>query len=497
MLPMIFQRQRFVLIALLVAGAFFMENLDGTVIATALPQMAPALRTTPIALSAGMTAYMLTLAVFIPISGWVADRFGSRTVFAAAIAIFTLSSILCGLSNQLWQFTAARVLQGFGGAMMVPVGRLVVLRNTEKKDLMQSIAYIVWPGLVAPILGPPVGGFITTYASWRWIFFLNVPLGVLGILLTFVLVPNHRTDERNPLDWLGFLLSGLSCFSLMYGLGFMEQQPIAWLKVGALWTLSIGCAGLVALHARRHPFPLIDLSALRIPTFATVIFGGSLFRVAIGTTPFLLPMMFQVGFGMSAFTSGLLMIALFAGNLGMKTFTSPILRRFGFRSVLIANGVLAALSLAACSFLTANLPKMLIAAVLFLGGLCRSMQFTSLTTLAFADIPSEKLTRANTFLSTVSQMSMGMGVGVGAVILHVAALVHGRAATAAGVPTTHALTRSGVDLTVADFHLAFLLVGAIALVAIADCFKLERDAGTVVSGHQPGGLPYAQQSGSN
>jgi MFS family permease len=283
----------------------------------------------------------------------------------------------------------------------------------------------------------------------------------------------------------------------MYGLGFMEQQPIAWLKVGALWTLSIGCAGLVALHARRHPFPLIDLSALRIPTFATVIFGGSLFRVAIGTTPFLLPMMFQVGFGMSAFTSGLLMIALFAGNLGMKTFTSPILRRFGFRSVLIANGVLAALSLAACSFLTANLPKMLIAAVLFLGGLCRSMQFTSLTTLAFADIPSEKLTRANTFLSTVSQMSMGMGVGVGAVILHVAALVHGRAATAAGVPTTHALTRSGVDLTVADFHLAFLLVGAIALVAIADCFKLERDAGTVVSGHQPGGLPCAQQSGSN
>ena len=195
---MFFQRQRFVFISLLVAGAFFMENLDGTVIATALPQMAPAFHATPIALSAGMSAYMLTLAVFIPISGWVADRFGSRTVFAAAIAGFTLSSILCGMSHSLWQFTAARVLQGIGGAMMVPVGRLVVLRNTEKKDLMQSIAYIVWPGLVAPILGPPVGGFITTYASWRWIFFLNVPLGAIGILLTFVLVPNHRVDERNP-----------------------------------------------------------------------------------------------------------------------------------------------------------------------------------------------------------------------------------------------------------------------------------------------------------
>ena len=479
---MIFQRQRFVLIALLVAGAFFMENLDGTVIATALPQMAPALHTSPIALSAGMTAYMLTLAVFIPISGWVADRFGSRTVFAAAIAMFTFSSILCGLSNQLWQFAAARVLQGIGGAMMVPVGRLVVLRNTEKKDLMQSIAYIVWPGLVAPILGPPIGGFITTYASWRWIFFLNVPLGVLGILLTFVLVPNHRVDEKNPLDWLGFLLSGLSCFSLMYGLDFMEQHPIAWLKVGALWTLSAGSAGLTVLHARRHPFPLIDLSALRIPTFATVIFGGSLFRVAIGTTPFLLPMMFQVGFGMSAFASGLLMIALFAGNLGMKTVTTPILRRFGFRRVLVVNGALAALSIVACGLLTANMPKMLIAAVLFLGGLCRSMQFTSLNTLAFADIPSEGMTRANTFLSAVAQMSMGMGVGVGAVALQAAALIRGRAPTV---------------LTVADFHLAFFLVGAIALVAIADCVKLQRDAGAIVSGHQSGSSSYAQQPSSD
>jgi EmrB/QacA subfamily drug resistance transporter len=481
MLTMSFQRQSFAPITLLVAGAFFMENLDGTVIATALPQMALALHATPIALSAGMSAYMLTLAVFIPISGWIADRFGSRTVFATAIAIFTLSSILCGLSHQLWQFTAARVVQGMGGAMMVPVGRLVVLRNTEKKDLMQSISYIVWPGLVAPILGPPVGGFITTYASWRWIFFLNVPLGFLGILLTLVLVPNHQADERNPLDWLGFFLSGLSCFSLMYGLDFMEQQPIAWLKVGAFWTLSIGCAALVALHARHHAFPLIDLSALRIPTFATVIFGGSLFRIAIGTTPFLLPMMFQVGFGMSAFTSGLLMIALFAGNLGMKTLTTPILRRFGFRSVLITNGTLAALSIFAFSLLTANMPTMLIAAVLFLGGLCRSMQFTSLSTLAFADIPSEKLTGANTFLSAVAQMTMGMGVGVGAVILHLAALLRGGAASV---------------LTVVDFHRAFLLVGVIALAAIVDCFKLELDAGAVVSGHRSGGSPYAQQPGS-
>jgi EmrB/QacA subfamily drug resistance transporter len=468
---MSFHRQRFVLISFLVAGAFFMENLDGTVIATALPQMAPALHSSPIALSAGMSAYMLTLAVFIPISGWVADRFGSRTVFATAISIFTFSSILCGMSHQLWQFTAARVLQGMGGAMMVPVGRLVVLRNTEKKDLMQSIAYIVWPGLVAPILGPPVGGFITTYATWRWIFFLNVPLGILGILLTFVLVPNHRVEESSPLDWLGFLLSGLSCFCLMYGLDFMEQQPIPWSKVGALWALSAGFGGLVALHDRRHPFPLIDLSALRIPTFSVVIIGGSLFRTAIGTAPFLLPMMFQVGFGMNAFASGLLMIALFAGNLGMKTVTTPILRRFGFRNVLITNGALAALSLAAYGFLTAGMPKLLIAVVLFLGGLCRSMQFTSLSTLAFADVPSEKISRANTFFSTATQMSFGMGIGVGAVALHAAALLHGTAPT---------------NLTVSEFHLAFFLIGGIALVGIVDCFKLAPDAGAIVSGRQTG-----------
>jgi len=464
------RRPRFVLIALLVASAFFMENLDGTVIATALPQMAPPLRTTAIALSTGMSAYMLTLAVFIPLSGWIADRFGARTIFCLAIAIFTLSSILCGLSSRLWEFTAARVLQGIGGSMMVPVGRLVVLRNTEKKDLIHSIAYITWPGLVAPILGPPLGGFITTYASWRWIFFLNVPLGIAGIVLAAVLVPNHRADERQSLDWLGFLLSGLSCFSLMYGLDFMGQRQIPWREVGLLWSFSALCALLAVLQARRHPHPLIDLSALRIPSFAVMIFGGSLFRIAIGATPFLLPMLFQVGFGMNAFASGLLMLALFAGNLGMKSITTPVLRRFGFRPVLLTNGLLAAFSIFVYGLLLPAMPKALMAAVLFFSGLCRSMQFTSLNTLAFADVPAERMTGANTFASTMMQMTMGMGIGVGAVALHMAALAHGRDTTA---------------LQVADFHLAFFLIAAIALIAVLDFLKLDRNAGSVVSGHRP------------
>ena len=206
------------LIAMLVAGAFFMENLDGTVIATALPQMGNSFHVSPVDLNMGMTAYLLMLAVFIPISGWVADRFGARTVFAAAIAVFTVSSILCGLSGGLWQFTGARIIQGIGGAMMVPVGRLVVLRTTEKHNLVRSIAYITWPGLVAPILGPPVGGFITTYASWHWIFFLNVPLGVIGITLAVLWITNSKADQHKPFDWTGFGLSSTACTSFMYGL---------------------------------------------------------------------------------------------------------------------------------------------------------------------------------------------------------------------------------------------------------------------------------------
>jgi len=463
------EEHRYVLIALLVAGAFFMEHLDATVIATALPQMAQSFGTTAIALSTGMSAYMLTLAVFIPMSGWIADRFGARTVFGLAITIFTSASILCGLSNGIWGFTAARILQGIGGAMMVPVGRLVVLRNTDKKDLINAIAYITWPALVAPILGPPLGGFITTYASWRWIFFLNVPIGLLGIVLTALLVPNHRSADRNPLDGFGFVLSGLSCVSLMYGLDFMGQQQIAWAKVGVLWSFSIMCAVGAVLHARRHPYPVIDLSALRVPTFAAVIFGGSLFRMAIGTAPFLLPMMFQIGFGMSAFTSGLLVLALFAGNLGMKTVTTPVLRRFGFRNVLIVNGVLVAASFLAYNFLTATSPKLLIAVVLFCGGLFRSMQFTSLATIAFAEVPQPLMSGANSLMSMVMQLTLGMGVAIGAVLLHASLWLRG----AGGTPELW------------DFRIAFFGAGAIALAGAVRAYWLPREAGAEVSGHKP------------
>ena len=456
-------------ISILVAAAFFMENLDGTVIATALPQMGKSFHVSPVDLNIGMTAYLLMLAVFIPISGWVADRVGARSVFVSAIAIFTVSSILCGLSNGIVTFTAARVIQGIGGAMMVPVGRLVVLRTTEKHNLIDAITFITWPGLIAPVVGPPLGGFITTYASWHWIFFLNVPLGIVGMALSSVLIPNLREDKVKPFDWIGFVLSASACVSFVYGMELVGRESAQWRPT--LIYLACGCAlgVLSVLHFRRKSAPLLNLNLLKIKTFAITLQGGSLFRIAISVSPFLLPLMFQVGFGLNAFQSGLLMLGLFTGNLVMKTVTTPLLRRFGFRAVLTSNGMLTAIWMLGCAFLFPQTPRAIILFVLFVNGLCRSMQFTSLGTLAFADIPKPELSSATSFFSMITQMSMGMGVAVGAIALRVAGLLDGNSI---GSPTTK------------EFHIAFILVSGLMVLATIDCFALDRDAGAAVSGHR-------------
>jgi EmrB/QacA subfamily drug resistance transporter len=459
-------------IAVLVAVAFFMENLDGTVIATALPQMGHSFHVSPVDLNIGMTAYMLMLAVFIPISGWTADRLGARSVFLSAIAVFTASSVLCGISHNLWQFTAARVVQGIGGAMMVPVGRLVVLRTTEKHNLIHSIAYITWPGLVAPVVGPPVGGFITTYATWHWIFFLNVPLGIIGAALTLLWIPNTREERVNPFDWLGFVLAGSSCMSFMYGLELAGRQLSSWRAPTAYIASGLALGAFAVAHLRRAAAPLLDLAMLKIKTFAVTIWGGSLFRIAISVAPFLLPLMFQVGFGLSAFQSGVLLLALFAGNLGMKTVTTPVLRRFGFRRTLLFNGVLTSLVTLGCCALQPSTARAAIMAVLFVNGLCRSMQFTSLNTLAYADIPKQQMSSATSFSSMVWQMTMGMGVAVGAILLRLAALLKGNHT---GAPT------------VADFHLAFGFVALLAFLATLDYIGVDPAAGAAVSGHRPAG----------
>ena len=398
-------------VALIVAGAFFMEFLDGTVITTALPQMAKAFGADPVTLSIGITAYLLMLAVFIPASAWVADRYGTRTVFGAAIGVFTVASVLCGISNSLWTFTAARILQGLGGAMMVPVGRQVVLRSTEKRHLVHAIASLTWPALIAPVLGPPIGGLITTYADWRWIFFLNVPLGLIGIALTVWKVPQLRAEQRQPFDLLGFALVGSALASLMYGLEEIGHHSAGW-QSPVLFLAISGTVGILAVrHVRRHPAPVLDLWPLSVASFAAATWGGSVFRITVNTVPFLLPLLFQVGFGLSAFDSGLLVLATFAGNLGMKPLTTPIMRRWGLRTVMLANGMLTAATVAACCLLLPDTPWPVTVAILFAGGLCRSMQFTAINTLFYTDIPSARMSRASALGSVVQQMAMGHGRG--------------------------------------------------------------------------------------
>jgi EmrB/QacA subfamily drug resistance transporter len=450
-----------------------MENLDGTVIATALPSIARSFGTHPVNVSIGMSAYLVTLGVFIPASGWLADRFGSRRVFAGAIALFTLASVLCGLANGIATFVATRILQGLGGAMMVPVGRLIVLRATPKERLITMIAILTWPALVAPILGPPVGGFIVEHASWPWIFYLNLPLGILAFVGVFLLIPRVEGRAGIAFDWLGFVTSGLGIALVVAGLEAIGRTPVAWSVVGALFAGGIVLLAVAIRHFRRASAPLIDLSGMRIPTFAVTIWGGSLFRMAIGAVPFLLPLLFQSAFGYDAFHAGLLMMAVFAGNLAMKPATSPILRRFGFRSVLIVNGVANALTLAAIAFLSPGTPIFVAAALLFVGGMCRSMQFTALNTIAFADIPPEHVGGANTLFSTAAQLSMGLGVAAGALALQCGTVLSGS--------------------EIGSFRLAFLLVGLAALVSIVDSVRLASGAGANLSAGAAKGASQAAQ----
>jgi EmrB/QacA subfamily drug resistance transporter len=466
-------------VALLVAGAFFMENLDGTVIATALPQMAQSFRTTPPALAIGMTAYLLTLAVFIPASGWAADRFGARRVFMAAMALFTFASVLCGLSQGRWEFTAARILQGGGGALMVPVGRLVVLRGTAKPDLMRAIATLTWPALVAPVLGPPVGGFIATYASWRWIFFLNVPLGMAGLGLASFLIRDTGEHERRPFDGRGFALNGLALALLLYAFDLLGHGApgggVRALATAAAALGASGAAGVLALrHARRHAHPLVGLGAFAVPSFRATMTGGFVSRVSISTLPFLLPLLFQVGLGMDPFVSGLLVLWYGVTNLGIKPWTSGILRRHGFRGVLLGNTLLNALAIGGCALIGPGTPLPVAGLLLALAGASRSLQFTSLNTLAFAEVPAALTGAANTLFNTAFQAAIGMGIALGAVLLH--------AAQAAGPAV-------GLHGPVAPFRTAFLLAAALALVPVPSFLRLRRDAGSAVSGHRPGPPP--------
>lgn len=457
-------------VSLVVAIAFFMQFLDTTAVNTAIPVMADAFGTDVVHLSTGITSYLMALAIFIPVSGWIADRFGTRKVFSGAIAFFILSSIFCGTSQNLLQFVIYRIMQGMAGAMMSPVGRLAVLKVTPKDELPTAMNYITIPALVAPIVGPLVGGYLTTFWSWRWIFYLNVPISVACILLAWHYIPEEapRTGKaavKKPFDWVGFVLSGLALAGFMYGVEMFSKTDVPYLVSTSIVVASLLILFLNVWYAGRTASPLIDYSVMKVRTYSITIWVGSVSRIVIGAFPYLVPLMFQEGFGLSPFQSGLLFLSTMVGNLSMKSATVWIIRHFKFRSILLVNGFLVALFTFFTALLLPDTPVWIIVVTLFCSGLVRSMQFSSLTTLAFADIAERKMTSANTLYSTIQQMSTGMGIAIGAVALRFANMID------KGVPGHY---------TVPDFRLAFIFVAAIGFLHLFGYSFLRPTAGDAV-----------------
>lgn len=456
----------------MVAGAFFMENLDGTIIATAAPRMARSFGVPSVELNVVITAYLLALGVFIPVSGWIADRFGARVVFSGAIALFTVASGLCALSTSLGELTLTRVLQGIGGAMMVPVGRLVVLRAASKADIIRVIAYLTWPALVAPVIAPALGGAIVTYTSWRWIFVLNLPLGVVALVVAARIVPDLRAERVQRLDWRGFALTGLGLATFVYGLELVTQGSVSWDAVAAAVGAGLMLICWAVFHLLRSANPLLDLRVLKVASFRAANLGGSLFRIAISAVPFLLPLLFQNAFGWSPFKSGMLVIAIFLGNIAIKPMTTTILRRFAFRTVLMCSAGAAGATLALCAGFSARTPLVLIVVVLVASGVFRSVGFTAYNTIVFADVTPDAMNNANTLFSTVQQLTMGLGVAVGALALR------------AGAPLDRFFGVSGTGAR--PFGAAFLLLGVVALLAAAEAGLLPPQAGSAIASRKLG-----------
>jgi EmrB/QacA subfamily drug resistance transporter len=453
-------------VAMIVASAIIMQQIDSTVITTALPQMAISLHTDPVRLSVAVTAYLLSLAVFVPLSGWAADRFGGRTIFRAAIALFTLGSILCGLSGNVIELTAARVLQGLGGAMMVPVGRLVLFRSVEKAQLIATMAYLQVPAQLGPVLGPPIGGFITTYFSWRWIFLINLPLGILGIVLVTLFFDNPKAQTRRPLDWIGFVLTGAALFCIMYGVEAIGRGS-EFTQMIVLLVLGVALGTLALRHLLRSTHPLLDLSVFRIATFRASISGGSLFRAGAGTLVFLLPLLLQIVFGLSAFASGTITFASAVGSMSMKATARPIIRRFGFRKVILVNGVISAATIGMCAFFTTAMPVFLIFVLLLVSGFFRSLQFTATQAMTYADVDPPQMGTATSIASMAQQLSRGFGISFVAVLLHLSLAWRGESTL--GTP---------------DFTVAFTGAAALALLSLRFGWTLRHDAAAEVSGHR-------------
>ena len=455
------------LIPLIVATALFMENMDSTVIATSLPAIAADIGTSPLTLKLAITSYLLSLAVFIPASGWTADRFGARMVFSIAIAVFMAGSIGCALSSSVTDFVIARILQGLGGAMMTPVGRLVLLRSIDKSALVNAMAWVTVPALVGPVIGPPLGGFITTYFSWHWIFLINIPIGLLGIFMAMRYIDPIKSENPERFDLYGLVLAGIGLAGIAFGLSVAGLNLLPWTIVAALVTIGTISMTLYVIHARRTASPVLDFSLLRLPTMRAAIIGGFLFRLGIGALPFLLPLLMQVGFGLSPFRSGLVTFASAVGAMGMKTLAARIIRTFGFRNMMTINAIVSSLFLAACALFTVTTPLLLIMIILVVGGFFRSLEFTAINTVAYAEIDPAQMSRATTLVSVNQQLAISAGVAVGAFSVETTLLQH------------HA-----TELSADAFAPAFLVVSIISAISAYFFWQMPDDAGHEISGRQ-------------
>jgi EmrB/QacA subfamily drug resistance transporter len=447
-------------IPLIVGGAQFMHQFDGAVIATALPSMAASLHENPVRLNLAITTYLLALAVFVPVSGWMADRFGARRVFMSAIVVFTLSSVLCVLAHSLPELVLYRILQGMGGAMMTPVGRVIVLRSVPKLQLVQAMNYITIPAVLGPLLGPSVGGFIVTYFSWPWIFFINLPIGLAGIFMVRIFIPDVHAEKVAPLDLRGFVLIGMAVAGLVFGFEAIGRGVVPVSVILASLAAGALCSGLYLIHARRTAEPIIDLGLLRFRTFAASLSGGGLFYLSTTSSVFLLALLLQLGFGFSAFQAGLMTLASAVGSLAMRFTFQLLLRPLGFRRLLMGNAVVSGGFLIACGFFQVTTPYLVIGLVLLIGGFSRSIQFTAAQSLGYAEMPSELFSRATSFLAMAQQLAQSFGVGLVALAVHLSLVWHARAA-----------------MTPQDIAAGYFTVGLLALASVAVFYRLHAEAG--------------------
>lgn len=453
----------------LVAVAFFMQALDTTILNTAVPAIAKALVVTPLSMKAVLASYTLSLAVFIPISGWMADRFGTRRVFSSAIGLFTLGSLLCGLSNNIHLLVACRVLQGFGGAMMVPVGRLTLVRTFAKSELIRAMSFVAIPGLIGPMLGPIAGGLIVAYLHWRVIFFINVPIGLLGLYVIYRHLPDYREKITHPLDFLGLALFGSGIGLLSYVLEVFGEHTLGWPAILGLLALSAMLLTGYGLRATHTPFPLLRLSLFGIRTFRAAVSGSFFTRLGIGGIPFLFPLLYQVGLGFTPIESGLLMVPQALAAMSLKIAMPGILKFFGYRRVLVSNTITLGLLIILFATIGPTTPIWLIVAQLFVYGFFTSLQYTSMNTLAYADVNEEQASGASTIASATQQMAISFGVAVSS--LAAALFIPDRSHT------------SGPEM-VHGIHEAFLLLGGWTIISTLVFRELKNNDGDTVSQHK-------------